>query len=80
LRTAALNHRRSFLHRAIGLRGHVKPVPVHDVVNIGIVADIYADLAAFAKPQYRTQHGAVVTEGLDHFPGREVEPQWRDPE
>ena len=49
LRAAALNHRRSFLHRAIGLRGHVKPMPVYDVVDIRVVADIDADLAAFAR-------------------------------
>ena len=51
LRAAARHHRRSFLHRAIGLRGQVETVPVHDVVDVGVVADIDADLAAFAKAQ-----------------------------
>jgi hypothetical protein len=44
---------------------------VHDVVYIGVVADIDADLAAFAQPQYRTGHAIVVSKGLDHLVGGE---------
>ena len=79
-RATALHHRRSFLHRAVGLRGQVEPVPVHDVVDIAVVADVDADLAALAQPQYRTGHAIVVSEGLDHPAGGELEPQRRDPQ
>src|SRR4030095_6214739 len=80
LRAAALDHWRSFLHRPIGLRGHVKPMPVYDVVDIRVVADIDADLAAFARAQYRARHHAVVSKGLDRLSGGEFQPHWRDPE
>ena len=53
---------------------------MHDIVDVGVVADIDADLAAFPKPQHWTGHGAVVAKSLDHPPGGELEPQWRDPE
>jgi hypothetical protein len=53
---------------------------VYDVVDIGIVADIDADLAAFAKAQHRTGHAIVIGKRLDYLPGRELEPQRRDPE
>ena len=36
-------------------------------------------LAAFAKPQHRTRHRAVVSKGINHLPGGELQPQWRDP-
>jgi hypothetical protein len=52
---------------------------VNNVGDIGIVADIDADLAAFAKPQYRTRHAVIVSEGLDYLPGGELKSQWRDP-
>jgi hypothetical protein len=78
LRAAPLHHRRAFLHRAVGLRGQVEAMPVHDIVDVGVVADIDADLAAFPQPQDRTGHGAVVTERVDHPARRKLEPQRRD--
>jgi hypothetical protein len=77
-RAAALDHGGAFLHRAVGLSGQIKTVPVNDVVDIGVVADVDADLATLAQPQERTGHGAVVGEGVDDFSGRELEPQRRD--
>jgi hypothetical protein len=78
LHAAAHHHRRAFLHRAINLGRHVKAVPVHDIVDVAIVADVDADLAALPQPQHRSRHGAVVAEGVDDFPGGELEPQRRD--
>ena len=80
LRAAARHHRRSFLHRAVGLRGQVETVPVHDVVDVGIVADIDADLAALAEAQHRARNRAVVGKGVDDLSGGELQPQRRDPQ
>jgi hypothetical protein len=55
-------------------------MPVYDVVDIRVVADIDADLAAFAQAQYRTRHHAVVSKGLDHLSRGEFQSHWRDPE
>ena len=37
-------------------------MPVHDIVDVGIVADIDADLAALAKAKHRTGNRAVVAQ------------------
>jgi hypothetical protein len=55
-------------------------VPVHDVVDIGIVADIDADGAALAKTKHRARDRAVVGEGVDDFSGSELQSQRRDPQ
>jgi len=75
-----LDHRRSLLHRAVGFRGHVEPVPVHDIVDVGVVADIDAHLVALAQPQRRARHLAVIGERVDHLARRELEPLRRDPQ
>ena len=40
-----------------------------DVVDVGVVADIDADRAAFAQAQQRAGYRAVVAKGVDHPPG-----------
>jgi hypothetical protein len=80
LRTAPRHHRRSFLHGAVGLRGQVETVPVHDIVHVGIVADLDADLAILTEAKDRAGNRAVVSKGVDNFSAGELQPQRRDPQ
>ena len=51
---------------------------MNDVVDVGVVMDVDADLAVFAQTQDRTGNRAVVAEGLDHLAGSELELQRRN--
>jgi hypothetical protein len=42
-------------------------VPVDDIIDVGVVTDINADLLPLPKAQDRTGHHAVVREGFDPF-------------
>src|SRR5262249_22063534 len=74
LPSAASHHRRSFFHRTVRRRRYVKPVPVNDVINVRIIANIDADLTAFAQAQYGAGDRAVVRKCVDHLPRGELEP------
>src|SRR5665213_4514757 len=78
LRAAALDHWRSLLHRAVGLRRQMEPMPVDDILDVGVVGDVDVDLLAFAKAQNWSGHHTVVGESIDDLSGREFESQWRD--
>jgi hypothetical protein len=74
LRSTALHHRRSFFHRTVRRRRYVKPVPVDDVINVRIVVDVDADLAAFTQAQYGAGHRTVVSKRVDYLSRRELDP------
>ena len=55
-------------------------MPVYDVIYIGAVLDIDANLMVFAQTQYRTRYDTVVGEGFDHLTGDDLQPNRRDPQ
>ena len=55
-------------------------MPVYDVIYIGAVLDIDANLMVFAQTQYRTRYDTVVGEGFDHLTGGDLQPNRRDPQ
>lgn len=67
------NHRCALLHRPVDLGWYIKAVPMDDVVDIGLVADVETDLAALLQAQHRPGRSPVVAECLDHPTGRKLE-------
>jgi hypothetical protein len=53
---------------------------VHDIVHVGIVANIDADLAPLTEAKHRAGNRAVVRKGVDDFSAGELQPQRRDPQ
>jgi hypothetical protein len=47
---------------------------VDDVINVRIVVDVDADLAAFPQAQYGAGHRTIVSKRVDYLSRRELEP------
>src|SRR5262249_24949965 len=80
LRRAVLHDRGSFLHGAVGGGWDVEAMPMDDIVDVGVVADVDGDLLTFAQAQFRARDGAIIGEGIDELGGRELQTQGCDPQ
>jgi hypothetical protein len=78
LRAADADHRRALLHGTVGNGRQMEPVPVHDVVDVGVVDDVDRDVAPIAHAQRRAGDAVVVGIGVDHLAGSELEPLLAD--
>jgi len=74
LRAAASgDHPRSLLHCAIDLGRDKQAVPVDDVVDVGIVDDVDADLPALLQTQDRARNHVVIAVCLNYLARGQLE-------
>src|SRR5262249_15895502 len=64
-RGAWSNHRCSFFHGPVHFRWNVKAMPVDELGNVTVVADIDGDSLAFLHAQQRPRRAPVVTDRLN---------------